>query len=249
MEIKPFTQSLPEKQTAPVVINSPHSGAYYPASFLEMTRLSNLAIRSSEDFLVDELVVSATSHGMPLLAANLPRAYLDLNREPYELDSTIFDGPLPTFANRQSIRVTGGLGTIPKIVANGLEIYSRLIPVSEAFDRITKVYRPYHNTLQSMLAKTHVGFGVSVLLDIHSMPSTGNAGIPGEKADIVLGDRYGTSCTPEILHHAKSIFEAFGYAVAINRPYAGGFITEHYGRPHQGLHALQVEINRALYMN
>ena len=186
---------------------------------------------------------------MPVLNAVYPRAYLDVNREPFELDPSMFDGELPDQANTRSIRVSSGLGTIARIVSEGEEIYSRRLPASEALRRISQVYRPYHAALQNLLARTHVKFGLAVLLDFHSMPSCGGTPAQENRADIVLGDRYGSSCDPRILHHAKDALRNLGYRVDINRPYAGGFITEHYGRPFSGLHALQIEINRSLYMD
>ncbi len=249
MEIQAFTQLLPDEQLVPLIVNSPHSGSYYPETFLASSRLGNLAIRKSEDFEVDELVKSATEFGIPVLSATYPRAYVDVNREPYELDPDMFEGPLPGFVNRRSIRVSGGLGTIPRIVAEGEEIYAGRIPVETAMGRIAKIYRPYHEVLQTMLAKTHVRFGVAILLDFHSMPSSGITGHANGKPDIVLGDRFSGSCSPQLVHLARTAFAELGYKVSVNRPYAGGFITEHYGRPENGLHALQIEINRALYMD
>ena len=245
----PFYQVLPEAQTKPIVVNSPHSGRHYPDDFLRNSRLNNLSIRRSEDFLVDEIVKGAVSSGIPVLNAVYPRAYLDVNREPFELDPSMFDGELPKNANTRSIRVSSGLGTIARIVAEGEEIYSQRLPASEAVRRISEIYRPYHEALQNLLARTHVTFGLAVLLDIHSMPSNNSAPVRETRGDIVLGDRFGSSCDPRILHEAKSIFQNLGYHVEINKPYAGGFITEHYGRPLNGLHALQIEINRSLYMD
>ncbi len=246
---EPFLQLLPKEQLMPVVVNSPHSGSFYPPSFVNSSRLGNLAIRKSEDFGVDELVRSAPLHGIPMLSATYPRAYVDVNREPYELDQVMFDGELPGFANKRSIRVSGGLGTIPRIVAEGEEIYAGKIPVEDALQRISSIYKPYHNALQNLIARTHVDFGQAVLIDFHSMPSSGALPEHGRRPDIVLGDRYSTSCAPSVVLHAKAVFSDLGYDVSINKPYAGGFITEHYGRPQSGLHALQVELNRELYMD
>jgi N-formylglutamate amidohydrolase len=245
----PFNQTLPEEQRLPVVVSSPHSGANYPKSFLESSRLGNLAIRRSEDFAVDDLIKSAVTFGIPVHSATYPRAFVDVNREPYELDPSMFEGSLPEFANRRSIRVSGGLGTVPRIVAEGQEIYRGKIPVEEAMLRISTVYKPYHSALQNLIALTHVTFGKAVLIDFHSMPSTASMPENSRRPDIVLGDRYATSCDPAVLHFAKSIFNELGYQVMINKPYAGGFITEHYGRPQNGLHAMQIEINRELYMD
>jgi len=244
-----FEVHEPENHNTPFVLNSPHSGRVYPPSFLEQSRLSNLTIRKSEDFLVDTLVIGGVAHGMPILKANFPRAFLDVNREPYELDPKMFEGRLPDYVNTRSIRVASGLGTIAKIVAEGEMIYSGKIPVENSLARIEEIYRPYHATLRRLLARTHVKFGYSVLIDCHSMPSNGGLSSLSTKPDFVLGDRFGSSCSANITHAAKNLLQQMGYHVEINKPYAGGFITEHYGRPHNGLHALQIEINRGLYMD
>lgn len=244
-----FEHFQPTVQSAPIVINSPHSGRDYPFDFLKASRLGNLSIRKSEDFMVDQLVKGGTEHGLPFIAANFPRAYLDVNREPYELDPTMFEGRLPAYVNKNSIRVASGLGTIAKIVAEGENIYRRDLSVEEGMMRIDTLYKPYHAMLREQLARTHVEFGCSVLVDCHSMPSKQHVGLAKNQADFVLGDRFGSSCHPAIMTAAKIILMEMGYSVEVNRPYAGGFITEHYGRPENGLHALQIEINRGIYMD
>lgn len=183
------------------------------------------------------------------MAANFPRAYLDVNREPYELDPRMFDGLLPPYANVNSLRVAGGLGTIPRIVAENMEIYARRLPVQEGLDRVEAVYKPYHAALRRLIARTHVQFGFGVLIDCHSMP--GNVRVAGSTArpDFIIGDRYGTSASAELSRAAIAILEEMGFAAIRNKPYAGGFITEHYGRPSRGLHALQIEVNRAIYVD
>lgn len=245
----PFVVAEPQTQTAPLVLNSPHSGRIYPEPFLELSSLGHRAIRKSEDFLVDELIADGKALGLPMLHANFPRAYLDVNREPYEFDPQLFDGPLPDWVNTHSVRVNGGLGTIARIVAEGEPIYARRLPVSVGLSRIENFYKPYHAALRMLLAQTHVRFGYAVLLDFHSMPSNFGARGGGPRADFVIGDRYNTSCAPELTRLLRSQLENLGYQVEINQPYAGGFITEHYGRPAHGLHAVQIEINRGLYMN
>ncbi|NIX77970.1 N-formylglutamate amidohydrolase [Microvirga terricola] len=244
----PFTVSEPPSQTIPFVFNVPHAGAVYPASFLAQSRLDSVALRRSEDAFVDELFACAVGLGAPLMAARFPRAYLDLNREPYELDSRMFDGRLPPFANTRSMRVAGGLGTIPRIVADGQEIYARRIPIEEALHRIEWLYKPYHRMLRQLIRRTAQTFGQAILIDCHSMPSSSVSREDGAKADIVLGDRYGTSCSPFLIELVEAAMRGRGYTVVRNKPYAGGFITEHYGEPALGRHALQIEINRALYM-
>lgn len=248
----PFTLSLPDTQTIPFVLNSPHSGRIYPPSFLEASRLDALSIRRSEDSFVDEIFTSAPKLGAPLLHANFPRAYLDTNREPYELDPAMFHDALPPHANTRSVRVAGGLGTIARVVADSTEIYRAPLSYAEADHRIRTLYMPYHQALSELLESTFRRFGCTVLIDCHSMPSLAGPVDDdplAERADIVLGDRYGVSAAPMLTDAADRILTDLGYTVARNTPYAGGFNTEHYGRPAHGLHALQIEINRALYMN
>jgi N-formylglutamate amidohydrolase len=245
----PFTVTEPAMQTVPFVFNVPHAGAIYPASFLASSRLDAVALRRSEDAFVDELFASVMELGAPLMTAHFPRAFLDLNREPYELDSRMFDGRLPSFANTRSMRVAGGLGTIPRIVADGQEIYRTRLPVDEALHRIEWLYKPYHRTLRHLVRHTSQLFGHAILIDCHSMPSSSVSREDGVKADIVLGDRYGTSCATLLIDLVEAALRGRGYTVVRNKPYAGGFITEHYGEPALGRHALQIEINRALYMD
>lgn len=232
-----------------LVFNSPHSGRHYQLQFLEQVRLDRSQIRRSEDFAVDQLVGRCVEAGAPLLSANFPRAYVDVNREAYELDPRMFDGPLPSFANTGSQRVASGLGSIPKTVGEGWEIYGRRLPVSEIGRRIEHVYKPYHRMLRRLLIEASRRFGQAVLIDCHSMPSSVRAGGFSDAPDIVLGDRHGMSASAEIIDMASGLLRNAGFTVVRNKPYAGGFITEHYGRPLKGFHALQIEINRALYMN
>ncbi|HEY8384560.1 MAG TPA: N-formylglutamate amidohydrolase [Microvirga sp.] len=245
----PFIVVDPAQQTVPFVFNAPHAGAIYPTSFLAESRLDPMALRRSEDAFVDDLFGAMVGLGAPLMAARFPRAYLDLNREPYELDPRMFDGRLPAFANTRSMRVAGGLGTIPRIVADGQEIYRGRIPVDEALRRIEWLYKPYHRMLRQLVQRTARAFGHAVLIDCHSMPSTSVSRDDGVKADIVLGDRYGTSCAGILTDLVDVTLRSRGYSVVRNKPYAGGFITEHYGEPALGRHALQVEVNRSLYMD
>lgn len=245
----PYTVIEPSGQTIPFVFNVPHAGAVYPASFLAVSRLDAMALRRSEDAFVDELFASVTDLGAPLMTARFPRAYLDLNREPYELDSRMFDGRLPPFANTRSMRVAGGLGTIPRIVADGQEIYGSRLPVEEALHRIEWLYKPYHRELRQLVRRTSQTFGHAILIDCHSMPSSSVSRDEGAKADIVLGDRYGTSCATPLIDLVEAALRGRGYTVVRNKPYAGGFITEHYGEPALARHALQIELNRGLYMD
>lgn len=244
-----FEVVRPLRQTVPVVFNSPHSGRTYPADFLAASRLDAATIRRSEDGFVDELFRPAVAMGAPLLRALFPRAWLDVNREPFELDPRIFAGALPAYANSRSTRVNGGLGTIPRVVADNEEIYAGPLPVADGLARIDDVYMPYHRTLRSLIDATVDSFGSAVLIDCHSMPSSVRAANLRGRPDIVLGDRHGTSCSADLADAAEGILVRLGYDVSRNRPYAGGYITEHYGRPGEGVHALQIEINRALYMD
>ncbi|HEY8564113.1 MAG TPA: N-formylglutamate amidohydrolase [Beijerinckiaceae bacterium] len=245
----PYVVHEPRPQRVPFIFNAPHAGAVYPAPFLASSRLDALTLRRSEDAFVDEIFDGVVALGAPLMTARFPRAFLDVNREPYELDPRMFEGWVPAFANTRSMRVAGGLGTIPRIVADGQDIYRGRLPVEEALRRIEGLYKPYHRALRHLVHGTARDFGHAVLIDCHSMPSSSLAREEAAKADVVLGDRYGTSCACVLTDVVEHALRARGYAVVRNKPYAGGFITEHYGEPAQGRHALQIEINRALYMD
>ena len=239
----------PSEHRIPIVLNSPHSGRVYPRYLMENSRLDQLAIRRSEDHYVDELFHAGVVLGAPMLAANFPRAYVDVNREPYELDPRMFIGTLPPFANTASIRVAGGLGTVPRIVAENMEIYRQKLPVDEALTRVEQIYKPYHTALRRLIARTHTAFGRCILVDCHSMPGNIRLSGSGIRPDFIIGDRYGTSASSELSRLALRLLEDMGFVAVRNKPYAGGFITEHYGRPGRGLHALQIEINRSLYID
>ena len=242
----------PESQSSPIVFSSPHSGRFYPKDFLEKTNLSALEIRRSEDAFIDNIFDEAVSFGSPLLSARFPRAYIDPNREPFELDPEMFDTVLPSYVKSNSRRIRSGLGTVARIVAGGVEIYKNQLQFREVKKRIEKHYTPYHKKLAELVNNTKRRFGGCLLIDCHSMPSSGGVGDTecGKNwADIVLGDRYGTSCAPHITELAFATFRELGYQVSVNKPYAGGYTTHYYGRPREGLHSLQIEINRALYMD
>ncbi len=245
----PFRVARPAQLEVPLVFNSPHSGRVYPSTFLSASKLDPHTLRRSEDAFVDELFGFVTGLGAPLLHAHFPRAYLDVNREPYELDPILFRDGLPHYANTQSVRVVGGLGTIARIVSESEEIYREPLSVQTALERINRLYVPYHEALSVLLTEAKREFGLSVLIDCHSMPSSPGADRSITRPDFVLGDRFGTSCNNELTRIAVKSLETMGYGVALNKPYAGGYITEHYGRPHKAQHVLQIEINRALYMN
>jgi len=243
----------PAEQRVPLVFSSPHSGRDYPAAFLAASKLDALAIRRSEDSFVDELFGHVPQLGAPLLRALFPRAFVDPNREPYELDPAMFTTPLPAFVNRRSPRVAAGLGTIARVVANGSEIYSGKLDFDEANERIERCYRPYHDALEDLIAHTRTMFGTCVLIDCHSMPSIGgpmeNDAGRHRQVDFILGDAHGRSCARTLTLLVEDTLRGMGYSVVRNTPYSGGFITRNYGRPERGVHALQIEINRALYMD
>jgi N-formylglutamate amidohydrolase len=237
----------PAARRLPLVLASPHSGSEYPADFVAASRLDPLALRQSEDSFVDELFAAAPQLGAPLLSARFPRAYLDVNREAYELDPAMFSDALPSYVNAGSPRIRIGLGTIARIVANGENIYAGKLRFADAERRIECLYHPYHQVLHRLVQETAAMFGGCLLVDCHSMPSGSGCGQGG--ADIVLGDCYGAACAPCIIEAARLLLADRGFRVAINAPYAGGFTTGFYGRPRTHRHALQIEINRALYMD
>ncbi len=248
----PFQVTEPENLTVPVVFNSPHSGSQYPAAFVASSKLDPKTLRKSEDALIDELFLPVVGMGAPLVKVNFPRAYLDVNREPYELDPSMFIETLPDYVNCTSLRVAGGLGTIPRVVSETEEIYAHRLNFSQAEDRIRDLYLPYHRCLGGLLDAVHRTFGVVLLVDCHSMPSAGFADDSlklKNRPDIVLGDRYGSTCNPDTVYFLESGFRAAGYSVTRNKPYAGGHITQAYAKRTEGRHTVQVEINRALYMD
>lgn len=249
---KPFEILAPAAWSAPVVFNSPHSGRYYEEDFLRLTRLSPTALRKSEDCYIDELFMGCLDHGAPMLRAHAPRSYIDLNREPYELDPRMFLGDLPGYANTTSPRVAGGLGTIPRVVAEGEDIYRGRLSFAEALARIERIYLPYHRTLAALVEEVLKKNGEVLLVDCHSMPSSAMTHIvPANSGpiDVVLGDRFGAACNEELTGFVEELLAGHGLRVLRNKPYAGGFITHSHGAPMNGRHALQIEINRALYLN
>jgi N-formylglutamate amidohydrolase len=248
----PFEIVTPEKgaTASPLVFASPHSGRVYPPEMMEASALDAEAIRRSEDAFVDELIGAAPKHGATLLLARLARAWIDVNREPWELDPGMFEDELPDFARGRSARVAAGLGSIAKIVSEGQEIYARKLTFEEARERIETTHKPYHAALSTLLDKAKAAHGLAVLIDWHSMPSAAAAqGRSGKGCDLVLGDRFGASCAPALTRLVEQQFEAMGYRTVRNAPYAGGYTTEHYGKPGKRVHALQIEINRALYLD
>jgi len=245
----PLIVRRPVRQTVPMIFASPHSGAIYPPDFIAAARLDPITLRRSEDSFVDELFADVPAHGAPLLAATFPRAFCDANREPWELDPAMFDGELPAWVNTTSPRVGAGLGTIARVVASGETIYRGKLRFTEAERRIRLCWKPYHDTLAALIAGTRAVFGSCLLVDCHSMPAHGAGGRGGNGTEFVLGDAHGTACAPRITRFVEQTLTSLGYVVRRNDPYAGGYVTRHYGRPRDGVHALQIEIARFLYMD
>ncbi len=242
----PYVLVEPMRRAGPVVFASPHSGRCYPEAMLRRARLELMALRRAEDAYVDELFSAAPRLGAPLLCATISRAFVDLNRHPTELDPAMFNGPLTMACNAASPRVQAGLGVIARIAGDGREIYTGRLHPEEAAQRLDLVYAPYHAALEALMAATQDQFGYAVLIDCHSMPSA----VRGPFApDIVLGDRFGASADAQLTCRLESLLRAMGYRVARNAPFAGGHITELYGCPSQGRHAIQLELSRGLYMH
>jgi N-formylglutamate amidohydrolase len=232
----------------PVICASPHSGRVYPPEMMAASQLDRRAIRRSEDAHVDELIAAAPGFGHTLIAAELARAFMDVNREPWELDPAMFEDELPAFARARTARVAAGLGAIARIVCEGQEIYARKLTFAEAEARVRGVHQPYHAALAALIAEAKAAHGLAILIDWHSMPAAASARA-GESCDVVLGDRFGAACNGKVTSLVEKELTALGYRVARNAPYAGGYTTEHYGRPGRKVHALQIELSRALYFD
>lgn len=244
-----YDLTLPKGGTGAVVFSSPHSGADYPQDMIARTHLPMKVLRSSEDAFVNALFASAPDFGAPLLAARLPRAWIDLNRAEDELDPALIAGAPRSM---KSPRINAGLGVIPRVVAESRSIYSGKISMREAKARIASGHVPYHRKLTELLAHARDLHGRAILFDCHSMPNDALAGSPmvnGARPEIVLGDRFGASCDRWLIEAAMDMFSAAGFRVTRNAPFAGGYITQHYGRPSRNIHALQIEIDRSLYMD
>lgn len=249
MPLAAFHLSRPANHASSVVFASPHSGSDYPKSFVADSVLDRTVIRSSEDAFVDLLFDSAPEFGAPFLKAGAPRAFIDYNRSADELDPALIEGARRRGHNP---RVASGLGVIPRVVANGRSIYAGKLTLDEAHSRITRYWRPYHVALQRLLDEAHVLFGHAILVDCHSMPHEAMDGVmrgTGARPDIVLGDRFGAAASGEIVDRIEAAFAAAGLTVARNTPFAGAFVTQAYGRPSRRQHAVQVEIDRGIYMD
>jgi N-formylglutamate amidohydrolase len=244
-----FTLALPASRHSCAVFSSPHSGSDYPAALRRASRLDLAELRSSEDAFVDELFAAAPEMGAPLLAARAPRAWVDLNRAPDDLDPALIAGAGRTARNP---RIAAGLGVIPRVVGEGRAIIDGKLSLAEAEMRIATVWRPYHACLARLIEESRAAFGVAVLFDCHSMPHDALNAVPsvwGRRPDVILGDRFGASCERWLTDTVADIFSNAGFLVGRNTPFAGGYITQAYGRPRSGVHALQIEIDRGLYMD
>lgn len=245
--VAPYTLVRPEGEPRPCLVTSPHSGNHYPDQFLEALRVPVMDLRRTEDAFVDRLFAAAPQYGATFIAATHARAYIDLNRDARELDASMFSDGLPGPAVAPSPRVQAGLGCIPRIGARGEPIYAKMLSSSDGADRLAGIHLPYHTAIAHEIAAMQQEFGCAILIDCHSMPSI-QPGRP-ELPDIVLGDRFGSSCTNKLTSLVERTFRRLGLTVTRNAPYAGGYTTRCYGRPKRHAHALQIEINRGLYMD
>ena len=247
--VAPYRLREPGRLTTSAVFNSPHSGRDYPDALIARTRLPALKLRASEDALVDELFAAAPEHGAPLLCATAPRAWLDLNRAPGELDPALIEGVRLSGLNQ---RLAAGLGVIPRVVSEGAEIYNGKLTLAEAEERIDAIHIPYHRRLEALLVRARDSFGAAILFDCHSMPSEALRAAPrvrGRCPEIALGDRFGAAAGRAIMSMTQEAFERAGFVVARNAPFAGGYITQRYGRPARGMNAVQIELDRGLYLD
>lgn len=242
----PFRLSMPRHRSTAVVFASPHSGRAYTRAFLERAALDAHAIRSSEDAFVDELFDCAPRHGAPLLAAEAPRAFVDVNRASDELDPALIEGVRRTGHNP---RVASGLGVVPRVVAGGRAIYSGRLSLADARARIAGCWEPYHGALRGLMVESRTLFGEAVLIDCHSMPHEAVEGGRPRRPDVVLGDRFGAAAAPGLVERVEAAFQRAGLRVTRNAPFAGAYVAQTYGRPAHGSHAIQIEIDRALYMD
>lgn len=245
-----FVLRLPVEVSSPFLFAVPHSGRHYPDSFRRRSRLDDRDLRLSEDAFVDDLFAGVSAFGATQIVATHARAYVDLNRAENELEPGMFSGEIGPYEVDLNNRVKAGLGVIPRMIGEGMPIYEGKIPIREAFKRLETVYEPYHNQVAEVLQTRHTTFGSSVLIDCHSMPSGPELGRRRKaQPDIVLGDCWGTSCSRELTGLAERLFLEAGLRVRRNIPYAGGYATRYYGKPGRACHALQIEINRGIYMD
>lgn len=249
IETEAYVLTRPKRRSGPTIFASPHSGRDYTPAFLAQAVLDPRAVRSSEDAFVDELFGMAPDLGAPLLAARVPRAYIDLNRAADELDPGVIEGLVRAPHNP---RISSGLGVIPRVVAGGRAIYRGKLPMSEAEARLKRFWHPYHQALAGLIEEVRAEFGQAVLIDCHSMPHEAIEAHtrPGQpRPEVVLGDRYGATAGREVMDRVEAAFAAAGLRVGRNAPFAGAYVAQAYGRPSRGVHVVQVEIDRALYMD
>lgn len=246
MSFAPVRTLLPPRGLSPLVVDSPHSGRLYPADFHYTCPLSLL--RATEDFRVDELVESATDAGATVIMAEFPRSYIDVNRAPNDIDPALLADPWPEPLHPTE-RTPLGLGLVRRLCMTGVPVYAAPLKAAEILARLDHCYRPYHAALDAALRVRRDQFGFAVLLNCHSMPSRGADDPQAARADFVLGDREGKSCDPAHVAKAAELLQSLGYRVALNKPYKGMEIVRRWGRPESGTHALQIEINRGLYMD
>lgn len=229
------------------VFASPHSGTVYPAEMGRDPSLTEASLRSAEDALVDRLIAPAADHGAMVLLGRLGRAWVDLNRDPADLDPRLIEG-VPD--GEMSARTAAGYGVIPRLAGDGQALYDRRLSLAEAQARLAGTHKPYHAALADGMMAARARYGEAILVDWHSMPARATEGIGGARGpDVVLGDRHGSSCGAGLTRRLRRAFEALGWRVALNQPYAGGWTTQTWGRPSEGFHAIQIELNRALYFD
>jgi N-formylglutamate amidohydrolase len=244
----PYLIVAPRGQPAPLVLSSPHSGRAYPPAVLAQARLGPAALRALDDGPVDELMARGCAEGATLIAATYPRAMVDLNRDCCEQDPESLSDPALLPSLRVTIKARAGLGVVPTRLLSE-PIYETRLTSVELRRRLAQAYDPYHAQLRALVAERCQRFGAALVLDCHSMPTMPPL-LRGERPiDVALGDRFGRSCHPRLVEVAQRLLAASGLKVARNRPYAGGHITEHHGRPAQGRHALQLELRRNLFMD
>ncbi len=245
---EPFTLTRPTGEAGPLVFASPHSGDVYPDDLDVTPTLSEASLRSAEDALVDRLIAASPAHGVPLIAGRISRAYVDLNRDPAELDAALIDDCEEAPA---TAKVAAGFGVIPRRAGDGAALYDRRLGRAEAEGRLSRIHSPYHAALDDLMRSARIRHGQAILIDWHSMPSraAGGRGRSVKGVDVILGDRHGASCAARLTRRLRALFEGLGWSVGLNQPYAGGYSTQIWGRPDEGFQALQIELNRALYLD
>ena len=238
----------PDVWRAGVIFASPHSGQLYPEGFTARAAVPLTELRRNEDAFIDKLFSSAATFGAPLLSARFPRCFVDVNRAPDELpEAWLNEKELRDASTQPTVRANAGLGVVPTKLSETRDIYKKPLNPRFVRARLVSLYQPYHDALQGLVTESSLEFGHSLLIDCHSMP--GFAPMGSRRPDIILGDRFGVSCHPETIAAIEAAFRSLNYTVARNYPYAGGYVTSHYGKPMSGIETLQIEVNRDLYLN